>query len=366
MIRRALLVILGVAFGGMAVLVVALMVSSAAISSEPFDAGTLSPIANDAISDSWSRTCVLFGADDIPGAEELEVDAQGRIYAGTQDGRIVRLTADGNAAQIETVARPGGRPNGLTFDRTGDLLVSDGYYVPASRITPDGTIERLPWLEGGDSAVASDGTVYFPSLGSWRRTGHVITDFALLMLEAHPTGQLRAWHPDSGKVEVLVDGLLIPDGVELSANQDFVAVNEVSAFRITRYWLRGPKPGTTDRLIENLPGTPDGLASDGSGVFYVALPMLRSQLLDAINRRPALKNQLAKILLWAGPRFLKDGPTHQTGLGVVLAIDENGRVMKTYVDPTGVVGSGITTAVPHGDALWIGSLSGFGVARCAR
>jgi sugar lactone lactonase YvrE len=366
MIRRAILVILGVAVGGLAVLVVPLAFSSAPISSEQFDAGALVPIANDPISDSWSRTCVLFGAGDIQGAEELEVDAQGRIYAGTQDGRIVRLTPDGNAAQIETVARPGGRPNGLTFDRMGRLLVSDGYHVPASRISPDGTIEPLPWLEGGDSAVAADGTVYFPSLGSWRRTGHVNTDFGLLMLAERPTGQLRAWHPDSGKVDVLVDGLLIPDGVKLSANEAFVAVNEFSAFRITRYWLRGPKAGTTDRLIENLPGTPDGLASDGSGVFYVSIPMLRSQVLDAINRRPALKNQLAKLLVWTGPRLLGDGPTHQTGLGVVLAIDESGQVTKRYLDPTGVVGTGITTAVPHGNSLWIGSLTGFGVARCAR
>ena len=49
------------------------------------------------------------------------------------------------------------------------------------------------------------------------------------------TGQLRAWHPDSGKVEVLVDGLLIPDGVKSSAHEDFVAVNEFrpSASRAT-------------------------------------------------------------------------------------------------------------------------------------
>ncbi len=366
MIRRAILVILGVAVGGLTALVAALALASAPISSERFDAGALAPIANDPISDSWSRTCVLFGAGDIPGAEELEVDAQGRVYAGTEDGRIVRITPDGNAAQIETVARPGGRPNGLTLDRTRHLLVSDGYYVPASRISPDGTIEPLPWLEGGDSAVGADGTVYFPSLPSWRRTGHVNTDFALLMLAARPTGQLRAWHPDTGKVEVLVDGLLIPDGIKLSANEDFVAVNEFSACRITRYWLRGPKAGTTDRLIENLPGAPDGLATDGSGVFYVSIPLLRSQLLDAINRRPALKNQLAKLFLWAGPRLLGDGPTHQTGLGVVLAIDESGQVTKRYLDPTGVVGAGITTAVPHGDSLWIASLTGFGVARCAR
>lgn len=366
MIRGAILVILGVAVGGLATLVFALALATAPISSEPFDAAALVPLANDPSSDSWSRTCVLFGAGDIPGAEELEVDAQGRVYAGTQDGRIVRITPDGNAARIETVARPGGRPQGLTLDRSGHLLVSDGYNVPGSRVSPDGTIERLPWLDGGDSAVAADGTVYFPSVPSWRRTGHVNTDFALLMLEERPAAQLRAWHPDSGKVDVLVDGLLIPDGVKLSANEDFVAVNEVSAFRITRYWLRGPKAGTTDRLIENLPGIPDGLATDGSGVFYVSIPLLRTQLLDAINRRPTLKNHLAKLILWTGPRLLGDGPTHQTGLGVVLAVDESGRVTKRYLDPTGVVGAGITTAVPHGDSLWIGSLTGYGVARCAR
>ena len=366
MSRRGILVTLGIAVGCLVVLLVALALSEAPISSEPFDPGTLAPIVDDPISVAWSRTCVLYGADEIQGPEELEIDAQGRVYAGTQDGRIVRLTLDGSSARIETVARPGGRPNGLTLERTGNVLASDGYHAPASRISPDGTIEPLPWLEGGDSAVAEDGTVYFPSLPSWRRTGHVMVDFALLMLEARPAGQLRTWHPESGKVETLVEGLLIPDGVKLSAHEDFVAVNEVSAFRITRYWLRGPRAGTVDRLIENLPGSPDGLATDGSGTFYVALPMLRNRVQDVIWRSPFLKNQLAKLLLRIGPHFLQEGPGRQKGLGVVLAIDEHGQVTKRYLDPTGVVGPGITTAVPYGNSLWIGSLLGYGVARCAR
>jgi sugar lactone lactonase YvrE len=43
-----------------------------------------------------------------------------------------------------------------------------------------------------------------------------------------------------------------------------VLVNETGAYRISRYWLTGPKAGTHDMFIDNLPGLPDNLAFNGS------------------------------------------------------------------------------------------------------
>jgi hypothetical protein len=57
------------------------------------------------------------------GPEAVAVDRLGRIHAGVKDGRILRLSPDG--AQVETIARTGGRPLGLAFDSEGNLFVAD-------------------------------------------------------------------------------------------------------------------------------------------------------------------------------------------------------------------------------------------------
>ncbi len=58
------------------------------------------------------------------GPEDIAVDAQGRIYGGMEDGRILRFQADGS--QPELFADTGGRPLGLHFDAAGNLVVADG------------------------------------------------------------------------------------------------------------------------------------------------------------------------------------------------------------------------------------------------
>ena len=55
---------------------------------------------------------------------------------------------------------------------------------------------------------------------------------------ARPSSELRAFDPQTGEETTLVSDLLLPVGVELSANEDFVAVAEFFAYRVTRYWLR--------------------------------------------------------------------------------------------------------------------------------
>jgi sugar lactone lactonase YvrE len=301
--------------------------------------------------------CDLIGAAEIRGPEELEIDADGRVYAGTEDGTIVRVSPH-QTSRVEVVARPGGRPNGLTFDPDGNLIVSDGYFAPASRVRPTGAVERLDMLRGGDTAVARDGTIYFSAPPDWKRSGEVNLDFLLLILEASTDGELRAYHPDSGTVEVLATGFYLPDGVALSASEDFVAVGEFGAYRVSRYWLRGPKAGTTDRLIENLPGSPDGLAADGAGRFYLAMPLRRNALLDRVHRHPHAKNLIARMLWLFAPTI------PQSGTSLVAVVDEAGRVTRVFDDPSSLTGGLTTTAEPRDGSLYLGSLVGHGIARC--
>jgi len=56
----------------------------------------------------------LFFLEDAFAPEDVALDSQGRIYAGMEDGRIVRLQADGT--HPEGFANTHGRPLGLIFD----------------------------------------------------------------------------------------------------------------------------------------------------------------------------------------------------------------------------------------------------------
>lgn len=316
----------------------------------------------------WEASCVVSGDEELVGPEDLDRDAAGRLYTGLHDGRIVRLAPrpDGSLG-VELLARAAGRPNGVTAEPDGGVLVSYDYGEPGKRVDPGGAVEALDWLTGADAAVGGDGTIYHPFLAPWQRTGNVGVDFLLMLLEAAHDGELRATDPATGRSRTLATGLFMPDGVALSADQDFVAVGEFGAARITRVWLRGPRAGRVEPLIESLPGFPDGLASDGQGTFFVALAGFRSTALDWLHARPRLKELAARIGVRIGPRFMTGVPRRDArGTGVVLAFDESGRILRAYVDPGGAVGPMITTVVPTDRHLYVSSLMGFGVARCDR
>ena len=57
------------------------------------------------------------------GPEDVALDAEGKIYAGFEDGRIVVLKPDGTEPRV--FANTGGRPLGLIFDQQGNLIVAD-------------------------------------------------------------------------------------------------------------------------------------------------------------------------------------------------------------------------------------------------
>src|SRR6266481_1287641 len=56
------------------------------------------------------------------GPEDVAIDADGQIYTGLDDGRIMRLRSDGS--RPEEFANTHGRPLGLIFDAGGDLIVA--------------------------------------------------------------------------------------------------------------------------------------------------------------------------------------------------------------------------------------------------
>jgi len=320
----------------------------------PWDAPAAPPLTGVLEPNDTLMKAELLAQGQIHGPEDTAVDAQGRVYAGLHDGRVVRIGTDG---RLETFADTGGRPLGMDFDAQGNLIVADAYKGLLS-IDPQGRIavltteaDGVPFRFTDDLDIASDGRIYFTDASAKFRQ----PDYLLDLLEARPHGRLLRYDPASGKTETLLSDLYFANGVALSQNEDFVLVNETYRYRIQRYWLKGAKAGSHEVFIDNLPGLPDNLQGDRAGTFWVALPSPRKADADFLHRHPWLKAQLAKL-----PRALWP---KATPYGLVIALDENGRIIRSLHDTSGAHLRMVTSVKPVGDYLYLGSLDNDRIGR---
>ena len=288
----------------------------------------------------------LLAKGKINGPEEVAVDEKGRLYFGTPAGTISRLLPNG---VIETFTETGGRPLGMKFDQKGNLIVADAKKGLLS-VNPQGSImilatsaDGVPFKCTDALDIAKNGTIYFTDASD----KFPLKDYLLDMLEARPHGRFMRYDPATGTVTVLLRGLNFANGVALSRDEDFVLVNETYTYSIHRYWLAGPKAGTSDMFIENLPGFPDNISSNGKGKFWLALFTVRNGMLDVLQQYPKIKSLLSKlpVSLWSKSK------RH----GLVVALDERGNITGTLQDPTGKHLYDVTSAQEYAGYLYLGS-----------
>ena len=302
-----------------------------------------------AVNDLLSNV-VGMGVNEGVGPEDVAIDAEGFLYAGFEDGRVVRFDAHGG--RLGLLANTGGRPLGLDFAPNGNLIVADGYRGLLS-IDPSGAVKTLATQADGiqfgftdDVDVASDGRIYFTDASSKFGPAMKARDD---IMEHGGHGRLMRHDPTTGVTEILLDGLQFANGVALSRNEDFVLVNQTGSYSITRFWLTGDRAGTQDVFFDNLPGFPDGISSNGRGTFWVALYSPRNALLDAMSDKPLLRKVTFRL-----PDLLQPQPVHH---GFVLGLDEGGDVTHNLQDTGPDAFAPITSAEQHGDTLYLGSLT---------
>lgn len=290
----------------------------------------------------------------LPGPEDVVVGADGYTYAGCADGTIRRLRPDG---EVDVFVNTKGRPLGIQMDAGGNLIVCDAVRG-LLKVNPIGAITVLASRAGGapikvanELDIASDGRVFFSDCSA----GFPVEGYLYDLLEARPSGRLLVYDPRTGSTAVLLDKLFYANGVALSPGQDYVLVVETYAYRITRYWLKGPRAGQSEVFCDNLPGFPDNLSRGTGGVFWLAMFTVRNPLMDWMHPRPWAKRLLSKL-----PGFLWPSPQPY---GLVLGIDGSGQIVRSLQDPDGRRVSNVTSARQFGDWLYLGSLYNNYVAR---
>ncbi|PQM53907.1 SMP-30/gluconolactonase/LRE family protein [Mycolicibacter virginiensis] len=295
---------------------------------------------------------------DIPGTapEDVVAAADGSIWTGVEDGRIIAVDSAGGAPRV--VTDTGGRPLGLAFTRDHRLLICDSHrgllrYDPQTQ-----QLETLVSEVGGrpltfcsNAVESADGTIYFTESTSRFRYEH----YKGSVIEARGSGSLMQRSPD-GTVSVLATGLHFANGVTLTADESAVVFAESTGRRLSKYWLTGPHRGSITPLVQELPGHPDNISTGPDGRIWVAMVSDRNALSDWLSpRAPVLRRLLWRLLPY---RWL---PDPKSVVWVVGFDADDGRVLAQY--RTEHPDFGLATGVVEADGrLWMGRIAGPGLA----
>jgi sugar lactone lactonase YvrE len=290
------------------------------------------------------------------GPEGVLLDAEGRVYAGFDDGRVMRFNADGSGGEL--LANTGGRPLGLAFGPDGQLLIADAV-KHLLQLQPDGSLKTLSAGADGvpfkfvDDVDAYPGEpyLYFSDASSRFGVHEVMPD----ILEHGGHGRILRYDLNSGATTVLMRDLNFANGVAVGPNADYLLVNETGAYRIWRHWLKGDKAGTSEVLIDNLPGFPDNLSFNGRDRIWLALYSPRVPDLDRMAPYPFLRKVVSRL-----PAFVQPAPKMHSW---VLGLDLDGKVVANLQYAGEKPYAPITSAEEHGEYLYFGSLSDTAIGR---
>ncbi|MEU6591700.1 SMP-30/gluconolactonase/LRE family protein [Streptomyces sp. NPDC046881] len=281
------------------------------------------------------------------GPEDVIFDDQGRVLVGLGDGSVVRV--DPATGTRTTVGNTGGRPLGLEPSTDGSVLVCD-HDRGLLRMSAEGRVEVLvdavagrPLTFASNVVEGPDGTIWFTvSTRRWDLR-HYLGD----IVEHSCTG-LLVRRDVNGTVIVLRDDLKFANGLVLAPDASHLLVAESAGYRVSRYWLTGPKAGTVEPFVDNLPGLPDNMSLGSDRLVWVSIATPRITLLDKLLPLPGF----LRLLMWNLPRAVHIKPTP---IAWAMAFDLSGRLVHDLRTDDGSY-SFVTSVAEHQGRVVAGGL----------
>ncbi len=288
--------------------------------------------------------------------EDIVVDADGALWTGLADGRIVRIDPSG---EVRVVGQTIGRPLGMTVARDGRLLIctSPGGLVSMNRETGD--IEVL--VESVDfrklqfcSNVVElpDGTIYFTE--STAKFSYAY--FKGAILEARGDGGLFR-RDTNGTVAQVLGNLYFANGLTLTADGTALVFAETQGRRLSKYWLTGPRAGTVTPLAQHLSAMPDNISTGSDGRIWCAMASPVNATADYLAPRAPL----LRSLIWKLPDRLQ--PQIEPMIWVVAFDPDTGAAVAGIQMKRPDFGV-VTGLVEHDGRLWMSSIGFPAVAHC--
>ena len=312
------------------------------------------------------RDVTLIGLGRIEAPEDVILDREDNIYAGSRHGDIIRFFAP-DYERMEIFAHIGGQPLGMAFDRQDNLYVCVGG-MGLYRVTPQQKVERVTdetnrsWSSINDDSrlrladdldIADDGRVFF----SEATVRYEMDEWPVDGLEARGNGRIVCYDPRDNSTRTVLRDLKFPNGIAIASDGQSILFAETWGCCVKRYWFDGPKAGQVEMVIADLPGYPDNinLASDGN--YWLALVGMRSPAYDLAMRMPGFRKRMASRLPvdeWLFPNI---------NTGCVLKFSEAGEVIETLWDLGGENHPMITSMREHKGHLYLGGISNNRIGR---
>ena len=312
------------------------------------------------------RDVTLIGLGRIEAPEDVILDREDNLYAGSRHGDIIRFFAP-DYERMEIFAHIGGQPLGMAFDREDNLYVCVGG-MGLYRVTPQQKVERVTdetnrsWSSINDDSrlrladdldIADDGRVFF----SEATVRYEMDEWPVDGLEARGNGRIVCYDPRDNSTRTVLRDLKFPNGIAIASDGQSILFAETWGCCVKRYWFDGPKSGQVEMVIADLPGYPDNinLASDGN--YWLALVGMRSPAYDLAMRMPGFRKRMASRLPvdeWLFPNI---------NTGCVLKFSEAGEVLETLWDLGGDNHPMITSMREHKGHLYLGGISNNRIGR---
>ncbi|XP_057809356.1 protein STRICTOSIDINE SYNTHASE-LIKE 5-like [Salvia miltiorrhiza] len=275
--------------------------------------------------DRLLRGSEKIGEGKLVGPEDIAYDPKtGVIYTGGEDGWISRVSV--TESVVEKWVNTGGRPLGIVHGVHGEVIVADAY-KGLLNISRNGEMEVLSDEAEGlkfkltDAVdIGPDGTLYFTDASYKYSVHHAFFD----LMEGTPHGRLLSYHPSTKQTTLLLKDLYFANGVAVSADQTFLIVCETPMARCKKYFIQGPRAGSVEMFVENLPGLPDNIRYDGHGLYWIALAT-DSSFLKMVQPYPWIRKLIGMLDKYVGrPSMEKNGGT--------IAVDLEGKAIAHYYD----------------------------------
>jgi ribose transport system permease protein len=306
------------------------------------------------------------GLDQVEGPEDVILDRQDRLYGSTRDGNIIRFSGK-RFEKREVFAHIGGRPYGMQFDKDENLIVCVGG-MGVYGVKPSGEVFKVAdetsrsWTKLNDDSrirmaddldIAPDGKIYFSDC----TTRYEASNYPLEVVEGRPNGRVLCYDPATGATSKLIKSFYFPNGVCIAHDGWSVLIASTTDCRVYRHWLAGPSSGTTQILIDEVPGNPDNINRASDGNYWLALVGIRTPSFDLSMRKAAFRRRMAKQVPldeWLGPNL---------NYGCVVKFDEAGNILETFWDPTGTSHASVTSIREHKGYLYLGGIENNRIGR---
>ena len=301
----------------------------------------------------------VIGLGRIEGPEDVILDRNDNLYAGSRHGDIVRFFPP-DYERMEIYAHIGGTPLGMAFDRHDNLYVCIGG-MGLYRVTPQRVVEKVTdetnrsyssvnddsrLRLADDLDISDDGRIFF----SEATVRYEMHEWATDGLEARGNGRIICFDTRTGKTHTVLRNLKFPNGVCIASDGQSFLFAETWGCSVKRHWFDGPKSGTTETVLQNLPGFPDNINNSSDGHYWMSLVGMRCPALDLAWKMPGFRRRMAKRV----PRDEWLFPNINTGC--VLKFNERGEVLETLWDLGGENHPMITSMREHRGHLYLGGI----------